>query len=154
MDYKILALDPGTAFGWALSRELYGVWDLKTKRDESTGMKLLRLENKLAEICKMHKIEIMVFERPGGRHKTDIINHSKLQAMIERFCINNNIEYKGYSSKEIKKFATGNGNAGKPLMIKIAGEKLGYPGNDDNEADALWILELAKNEFKHLWKLA
>jgi len=33
-------------------------------------------------------------------------------------------------------------------MIKAAKDKLGYTGSDDNEADALWILELAKSEYK------
>lgn len=152
MNYPILALDPATKFGWALSRTLYGVWNLKAKRDESSGMKLLRFENKLSEICKSNNIKLVVFERPGGRFKNDIINHSKLQAIIERYCESNGINHKGFSSKEIKKFATGKGNSGKPLMIKAAQEKLNYPGNDDNEADALWLLELAKEEFKYLWK--
>ena len=44
-------------------------------------------------------------------------------------------------------YATGKGSAGKPAMIKAAKDKLGYPGNDDNEADALWMLELAQSEY-------
>ena len=35
---KILAIDPATNCGWALNRDLYGVWKLQTKRDESVGM--------------------------------------------------------------------------------------------------------------------
>ena len=41
----------------------------------------------------------------------------------------------------IKKHATGKGNASKQMMIEAARNKLGYKGNDDNEADALWILD-------------
>jgi hypothetical protein len=33
-------------------------------------------------------------------------------------------------------------------MIAAAQEKLGYPGTNDNEADALWLLELAKHDYK------
>lgn len=141
---KILGLDPATHFGWAIDKNIYGVWNLTTRRDESSGMKLLRFKVQLEEICKVEKIQLISFERAGGRFKTDIISHAKFQAIIEDFCLTNGIEYKGYSSKEIKKFATGKGNAGKPMMIQAAKEKLGYTGNNDNEADALWVLELTK----------
>ena len=47
-----------------------------------------------------------------------------------------------FSATEIKKHATGKGNASKPMMIEAARNKLGYTGADDNEADALWILDL------------
>ena len=43
----------------------------------------------------------------------------------------------------LKKFATGNGNAGKDQMLSTAIRRLGYEGHDHNEADALWLLEMA-----------
>jgi Holliday junction resolvasome RuvABC endonuclease subunit len=141
---KILALDPGTHFGWALERNIYGVWNFTTRRDESSGMKLIRFKVQLKEIYELENIDLIAFERPGGKFKTDIISHAKFQAIIEDFCLSKNIQYRGYSSGEIKKFATGKGNANKQKMIEAAKDKLGYQGNDDNEADALWILELTK----------
>lgn len=143
---KILAIDQASNCGWAISRELYGTWDLKTKKDESQGMKLLRFRAKLKEICKLEKINLIVYERVAGIHKSSIIHAAKLVAIIESFCEENNLQYKAYSATEIKKWATGRGNAKKDLMIKMAKEKLGYQGDNDNEADALWILELAKND--------
>ena len=145
---RILALDVATHCGYALSRQLYGVWDLTPKRDESIGMRLIRLRSKLNEIIKSEKVNLVVFERPGGQHKGAIIVQSELQGQIKVVCEDLNIPYRGYSSQEIKKYATGKGNCGKPLMIQTAKEKLGYPGNNDNEADALWLLELAKSEYK------
>lgn len=147
---KILAIDPATKCGWAISRNIYGIWDLKTRRDESTGMKLLRLKAKISEICEKEKIELIVFERPAGRNKTDIISHAKLQAVIEEYCLLNGIDYKGYSPGEMKLFATGKGNCNKQMMVDAARSKLKYTGNDDNEADALWLLELAKTELNLL----
>ena len=32
-------------------------------------------------------------------------------------------------------------------MIEAAQKKLGYIGENDNEADALWLLELAKKDY-------
>lgn len=43
----------------------------------------------------------------------------------------------------LKKFACGNGRGGKPQVVANARERLGYEGFDDNEADALWLRELA-----------
>ena len=90
----------------------------------------------------------MVFERPGGRHIGAVIVQSELQGQIKVVCEDCHVEYRAYSSQEIKKFATGKGNAGKPLMVSKAQEKLGYVGKDNDEADALWLLELAKSEYK------
>jgi Holliday junction resolvasome RuvABC endonuclease subunit len=146
--FKILALDPATHCGYAISKELYGVWNLTAKRDESAGMRLIRLRSKLMEIIPSEHINLVVFERPGGRFKSSIIVQSEIQGQIKTVCEDFKVSYRAYSSKEIKKFATGKGNCGKPAMIKAAQEKLGYPGNDDNEADALWTLELAKSEYK------
>ena len=143
---KILALDVATHCGWAISREVYGVWDLTPRRDESIGMRLIRLRSKLKEIIQSENISLVVFERPGGRNQGAVIVHSELQGQVKVVCEDMNVQYRGYSSKEIKVFATGKGNSGKPLMIQKAKERLGYTGNSDDEADALWLLELAKNE--------
>lgn len=142
----LLALDPAEKFGWAISNDLYGTWNFKLKKDESFSMKLIRLRAKLKEMLHLNSISIVVFERPSGHHANAIISHSKFVGIIEMLCTEENIPYKGYSAKEIKKFATNNGNAGKPLMIKKAQELLGYKGEDDNEADALWLLNLAKQD--------
>jgi Holliday junction resolvasome RuvABC endonuclease subunit len=145
---RILALDPATHCGYAISHDLYGVWDLTPKRDESIGMRLIRFRNKLREVIQMEHINLVVFERPGGRHVAAVIVQSELQGQIKVMCEDLNVEYRAYSSQEIKKFATGKGNCGKPAMIAAAQEKLNYPGSNDNEADALWLLELAKHDYK------
>ena len=145
---RILALDVATHCGYALSRNLYGVWNLTPRRDESMGMRLIRFRAKLKEVIEGERINLVVFERPGGMHKGAIIVQAELQGQVKVICEDMGVEYRGYSSQEIKKFATGKGNSGKPAMIKAAQEKLGYPGENDNEADALWLLELARSEYK------
>ena len=142
----LLALDPATKFGWAVDRDVYGVWDLTVRKDQSIGFKLLRFRAMLNEACQLHGVTVIGYEKPGGRNYRALVLHSKLVGEIEKYCEENDIEYRGYSAGEIKKFATGKGNSGKPAMIAAAQEKLGYTGEDDNEADALWILELLKYE--------
>lgn len=145
---KILALDVATHCGWAVSRSIYGVWDLTPKRDESAGMRLIRFRHKLKEVINNEGIDLVVFERPGGRHVGAVIVYSELQGQVKVVCEDLGIQYRGYSSQEIKKFATGKGNANKATMIEAAKNKLDYPGKDDNEADALWLLELAINDLQ------
>jgi Holliday junction resolvasome RuvABC endonuclease subunit len=42
----------------------------------------------------------------------------------------------------LKTYATGKGNASKALVLVEAVKRLGYPGHDDNEADALWLADM------------
>lgn len=47
----------------------------------------------------------------------------------------------------LKKYATGKGNAGKELVLVEAVKRLDYQGSDNNEADALWLLEMAMDHY-------
>lgn len=146
MKTKVLALDIASTTGWCLDKGIYGTWDFKTRKDESMGMKLIRFKAKLREIHDSEKIEIIIYERAAGRHANSLIHEAKLIAVVEQFCEENGIDYRSYSAKEIKKFATGNGNASKELMIQSATKDHGYTGTDDNEADAIHLRELFRNE--------
>jgi Holliday junction resolvasome RuvABC endonuclease subunit len=143
----ILAIDQASHCGWALSKDLYGVWDLTTKKDEDMGMKLIRFRNKLKEVCTSEGVEMIVYERVAGMHTASIIHAAKMVAIIETFCTENGINYTAFSAQEVKKFATGKGNANKDAMVKAAQEQYGYPGTDDNVADALHIWHLATKNF-------
>jgi Holliday junction resolvasome RuvABC endonuclease subunit len=151
---KILALDLATSTGWALSKEIYGTWDLSIKRDESGGMRLLRLKSKLAEIVALEKIDVIVTERVAGQYKGPLIVGGELSGVVKLFVEETpGLEMKSYSAKEIKQFATGKGNSNKAAMIKAANLKYGYPGSSDDEADALHMLHLAQREFQYLLDL-
>lgn len=145
---NVLALDQASNCGWCCGDEIYGVWDLRTLRDESSGMKLVRLKSKLREIIAAQKIELIVYERVAGQHSASLIHAAKMVAIIETLCEELGIEYAAFSAKEIKSWATGKGNAGKDLMIKAAQDNYGYTGNDDNEADAILIYQMAKAYYK------
>jgi Holliday junction resolvasome RuvABC endonuclease subunit len=144
---KILALDPATNCGWAIG-EICGTWDLSPRRDESKGMRLIRLRGKLNEILSNEGVDMVAFE--AARHGNPkmmgaVIVQAELQGVVKVWCEDNQIEYRGYSPSEIKKHATGKGNANKEMMILAAKQKwtkLHIP--DDNAADAMWILDLAR----------
>lgn len=143
---NVLAIDPASECGWAISSIIYGIWNLKTLPDESMGMKLIRFQAKIQEICESNDIKIIVYESAFGTHARSLKHHNKLVGVIEKYCESNNIDYKGYPPTKIKLHA-GKGNASKSYMIKKAKEMYGYTGDNDNEADALHLLHLYKEEY-------
>lgn len=142
---NILAIDQASNCGWA-TRHAHGVWDFNTRKDESSGMKMLRFRSKLKEVCELEEINLIVYERVAGFHKAAIIHAAKMVAIIESYCEENKIDYKAVSATEVKKFATGKGNAGKPAMVLAAQQKYGYTGTSDDEADAIHIYHFIKDE--------
>jgi len=146
---NILSLDPSTKTGFAHSCGASGTWDLNIRKDESKGMRLIRLRSKLQEIHRDIGIDLVVFEAArfagmGG----PLVVQSEIQGQIKVFCEDQNpkIEYRGYSSKEIKAHAV-NGKATKAQMVALARAKFGIEIIDDNHADALWLLDLAQKEY-------
>jgi len=142
MSISVLALDIGTNTGWAHSCGAGGVWDLSVGPDESTGYRLIKLRGMLNDIKSKYGVDLVVFEAPRNLrygHATRVL--AQFQAVIEMWCIDNNVEYKGFSPTEIKRYATGSGHANKEQMLNAAKKK--WPKiRDPNHADARWLLEM------------
>jgi Holliday junction resolvasome RuvABC endonuclease subunit len=152
---KILALDPATKTGWAYgdpSSGASGVWDLSIRRDESGGMRLLRLRAKLNNVSMAELPDVVVFE--AARHSAPKMQgaltvQAELQSVIKVWCYDKSVQYRGFSPSEIKKHATGKGNSKKDLMLSTARAKWPMVNViDDNHADALWLLDLAQKELE------
>jgi hypothetical protein len=163
---KILALDLATRTGFAHSNGVSGTFDLSIRKDESSGMRLVRFEAKLLEIINSVGVDVIVFEaalafgsRPAGMDPVRL--QSKLQAIIERLVERSGkevgsqgwnlprMEHRSYTVQEIKKHAIPEKGRkrDKAAMVEAAKEK--WPDveiEDDNVADALFLLDLAKKE--------
>lgn len=147
---NILAIDPATKCGWATDTA-GGVWDLSIRRDESGGMRLIRLKAKLLEVVKACSINVVVFEAARNAKASmqgALVVQAELQSVIKTVCEElGGVEYRGYSPAELKKHATGKGNSNKAAMVEAATVKWPHIAiEDDNHADALWLLDLAKKE--------
>jgi Holliday junction resolvasome RuvABC endonuclease subunit len=138
----ILSLDVATNTGFC-TRNGSGVWNLSPKKDESKGMRLIRFKAKLKDICAVEEINIIVFEGAVSYVKFPNMVGVEMIGVLKLFCEENSIEYRSYMPTEIKKFATGRGNAKKDLMISEAQRKYLMSGNDDNQADALHLYHYA-----------
>lgn len=143
---NILSLDIATNTGWK-TKTASGTWNFKPNRGESEGMRVVRFKARVREIISLEAITIVSYERPAGMHKSSIMVASEMVGVLKDLCIEMKVELSCYSAPEIKKFATGKGNANKEAMIQAAFDK-GYNPKDDNEADAIHLYNLTCHDLK------
>jgi Holliday junction resolvasome RuvABC endonuclease subunit len=145
MSKAVLALDLGTTTGWAYQyygAVISGTWNLKPGRYEGGGMRFVKFVTALDKLHDAKPIGQVWFEEVRAHKGVDAAHvYGGLMATLTAWCEAKSIPYAGVSVGEIKKFATGKGNAPKEAMI-AAVESWGYAPIDDNEADAMALLRL------------
>ena len=146
---NILAIDPGQDTGFAYgSTECAliqsGVWNLKPDRWCDLGSRVIRLREHLRKVFALG-VDLVVYEEVRGHKGTDAAHiYGAVVGALQVECRMAGVNYEGVPVGTIKKHATGKGNAGKPAMMDAARER-GWSFKDDNEADALWILDWRLN---------
>ena len=152
---KILAIDPATACGFAYSNGASGVWDLSVRKDESSGMRLIRFEAKILEVINTVGVDVIAFETPtvaqGKKANMDGLKlQTKMQAIVERLAEQTpGLEYVGYNLQTIKSFALPPNAPKRNKEAMVAAAIARWPDVDiidNNQADALWLLALAQRD--------
>ncbi len=143
---KILALDLGTKTGWAIKSEnqiTSGTIEFKPGRFEGGGMRYLRFTKWLKEVNSLlDGIDCVYFEEVRRHLGVDAAHtYGGLLSHLTAWCEEERIPYLGIPVGTIKKHITGKGN-GKKNEIIAEIKKLGFNPSDDNEADALALLDL------------
>ena len=143
---RILSLDQATVAGWAVVEDTgavvaSGVWKLADAKrtGESRGMRYIRFRHQLKAAIEEYRPAMLCHEQTllRGGAATEIANG--LKALILEAAAERNLEVSCVHTSELKKWATGNGRAEKPEMIKAAASLSGRSPRDDNEADAILI---------------
>jgi hypothetical protein len=153
---NILALDIATKTGWAYrvnGQIVSGVEDFSLKRGDSPGMRYIRFSRWLSEFISQEDL-LCVYEQPHNRGGAPTEVLFGLLGQLISFCAARGFEHTAVKSTELKKHATGKGNAKKDKMIAVAnniiakgrGVPHGPPIVDDNEADAVCLLNYAEKE--------
>ena len=144
----ILALDLGQRTGWAVRNRdgaiASGVHEFRPGRFDGGGMIWLRFRGWLQEINETSGgVGVVVFEEVR-RHLGTTAAHAfgGYLAHLTAWAEANRIPYQGVPVSTIKRHTTGKGNADKQAMI-VAVKALGFNPADDNEADALALLNWA-----------
>lgn len=154
---KILALDLGTHTGWAIWQQhepttgyqvFSGTLNLKNDRFQGGGMRFLRFRNWLDDINYSENLTAVYFEEVRRHIGTDAAHvYGGFLATLTSWCEDHELPYEGVPVGTIKSHITGKGNASKQQVIDAI-KALGYHPKDDNEADALALLELIRKQHK------
>ena len=144
----LLAIDLGSTTGWAMWKNgevSSGTIDLRkrrSKRFDGPGMKFVRFTRWLKS---MPRPDVVAFEEIRRHLGVDAAHaYGGYLSHLTAHCDDQDpqIPYEGIGVGTIKKRATGNGAAAKPMMVDACCGKLGIIPADDNEADACWLLVL------------
>lgn len=152
----ILALDLGTRTGWALRWDrdhvASGVEGFELRRQESAGMRVLRFRRWLRELLELAHVGLVAYEQPiihrTRRQANTSVAHNLEGVLLSQ--LEGRIDYVAPMPSEVKKHATGKGNAPKPLMVEAARARWNRDVQDEDEADALcvlaWVLDFVGEE--------
>ena len=143
-----LALDLATTLGWA-TRMLdgaicSGTVSFRPNRYDGGGMRYLRFRGWLDQMRHQNADITAVYYEECRRHIGTDASHvyGGFLAILTCWCEHHASPYQGVPVGTIKRHATGKGNAGKDAVI-AAMRARGFNPEDDNEADALAILQWA-----------
>jgi len=146
----ILGIDPGSNAGWAVryedGRYDSGVWELqpqRTRRFDGGGMRYVRFKKYLAELLDLAKPDQVVFEEVRRHKGVDAAHcYGAIVGHLMAMCEERGIPYTTVRVSDVKKTATGKGNADKEKILAAAREK--WPEHEfrsSDEADARFIVE-------------
>lgn len=151
---RILALDTGTACGWATwepKRETFtsGTQHFKLGRGESPGMRFLRFRRWLSEMLDLVKPKVIAYERSAHFKSAAAaeVCHG-FQTIMHEEAACREIDTAPIQNSALKSHATGKGNCGKPAMVAAARKRwlIQLDDEEDDRADALCILAWALEE--------
>lgn len=143
---NVLSFDFGKTTGWSVTLEDGTIlWGEKSLVGDE-GEIFIGFENLLVGLANEHAIDVVAFE--DVRFNRGFSYIPGMMAITMCHCINRGLPYVGVGVSELKKWATGTGNASKGKMILAARSYLVDGINQeltDNEADAIlvgrWFLE-------------
>jgi Holliday junction resolvasome RuvABC endonuclease subunit len=146
---KILALDLSlTRTGFATPARS-GV--LVPPKGQDRGVRRLawfRLQVR-ALVMEMHADLVVMegysFGSPAGQSHSHALG--ELGGVVRLEVFDHRVPFVEIAPKSLKKYATGKGNAAKAAVLGAAIRRLGYAGDDDNEADALWLRTMAFDHY-------
>lgn len=159
----VIGFDLASLTGWALRDRrgtvTSGVQSFELTRWESHGMRALRARKFFREILDLAAEDpleepglVVAFERPvqyghGGKRATGAAVTYQLVGVLLAEVEGRGLTNVAPTPAEVKKSATGKGNAGKPLMVSAARERWDKPDlESEDEADALCVLGWAIDE--------
>ena len=142
---RVLALDLGTRTGWAVTPSESGVWRFPSIKGAHPGNRLLQFERTIRDYVRVS--DLVVYEKVMGHGKGGTAAahlYGAFEGFLFATCAVDDTPVRSCHVGTLKKHATGNGRASKEEMIIAAQDAFGMKVQDDNHADALWLLDWAR----------
>jgi len=94
---------------------------------------------------------IIICEGAAGftKGKAAVEVSNKYRGVVEAYAAVKNCTYIGIQPNDLQRWATGKGRAEKTEMLKVASERFGYQGTDDNEGDSVLLYHFAKSTINY-----
>ena len=93
--------------------------------------------------------DVVVIESPFNS-KFSSWQLGELHGVVKVTLLQRRVPFQMIAPKQLKKFATNNGNAAKEQVLAAAIRDLDYGGHDNNEADALWLRHMGLAWYLHV----
>lgn len=168
---RVIAIDPGTTFGWAVgsveedaggyvnagkggrsrARFLIASGSERVNADKKfPGRRYEHLRMHLRDLFYIYGAAILyVYETPHQSGRLAAEYHFGMIATIQAEASRLPAEVLAVHSSTLKKYATGNGRAEKPDMLRAATRLVGpqYELSGHDEADAIWLCHYGRSEY-------
>lgn len=137
---NVLALDIATHTGY-YSMHGSGTWNFTESMRRNSNKQHAAFRNTLIEFITENNIKVIVAEDVSvNNHFTDARKLSEFRGILMEICDTLDLPEPTFiNPKTVKKWATGNGNATKDMMMKFCKLRWKTTPVDDNEADATHI---------------
>ena len=145
----ILALDIATHCGYYSVHES-GTWNFTEGKRRNDNKQHLAFKETLMDFVLKHGIRRIVAEDVSvNKHFFDMRKLSEFRGVLLCVCDELNLpEPEFINPKVLKKFATGNGNAGKQEMMQAYTQRFNRTPVDDNEANAFWLYQYFISKYR------
>lgn len=154
---KIIGLDFGGICGWAVGNSTgllnSGTWDIRPRRGDSVGMRYVILKNRLDQLVQAHPdVNLVAYEQAHHRGGAATALAIGCESTMQAYLAEKGINHTKVNTAQLKKHATGFGNASKSDMRRVLiltnpySILQGLDKADDNRIDAIWIFDWALKE--------
>lgn len=112
-------------------------------------VRLDAIARNVQELCRQTAAELCVLEGYSFASQYKAAPMGELGGCVRFLLYRLGIPFVDVPPSTLKKYATGKGNSPKDAMIAAAIRRFGFPGCDNNEADAYLLWCLARHAYQH-----